>query len=168
MSLRVQSVVVGVLAALVLSGCSSGGTGVKKDEPDRLPNVTLASLTSGEGVDLASLRGPMVVNLWASWCVPCRRELPLYQAYSVKYAGKVDVVGIDFQETRDESARKLATDSGVDYPLYTDPDGELRARGLPKVILLDEEGRVAYEQYVEITSVGHLERLVAKHLGVQS
>ena len=167
MSLRFRRGVVAALA-VVLSGCSSGGTGQKREEPDRLPDVTLSALTSGESIDLAALRGPMVVNLWASWCVPCRRELPLYQAYSVKYAGKVDVLGIDFQETRPENAQKLATDSGVEYPLYADPDGELRARGLPKVILLDEDGRVAYEQYVEITSVGHLEELVEEHLGVSS
>lgn len=167
MSLRMR---VGVIAALalVLGGCSSEGAGAERNEPDRLPNVTLAPLTSGDDVDLASLRGPMVVNLWASWCPPCVRELPLYQAFAEKYAGKVDVVGIDFQETRAESARKLAADSGVNYPLYADPDGKLRARGLPKVILLDKEGRVAHEQYVEVTSVAQIEKLVAKHLGVRS
>ena len=110
----------------------------------------------------------MVVNLWASWCGPCRRELPLYQAYAEKYAGKVDVVGIDFQETRPERAKELARETGVKYPLYEDPDGKLRAVGLPKLILLDAKGRVAYEQYVEISSVAQLEKLVAKHLGVQS
>jgi hypothetical protein len=56
----------------------------------------------------------------------------------------------------------------VEYPLYADPDGELRAIGLPKVILLDEEGEVAFEQYVEITSVSQIEKLVAKHLEVPS
>jgi thiol-disulfide isomerase/thioredoxin len=160
--------IAGAVGALVLalSGCSSDDEAPKK--ADRLPDVSLSALTTGESVDLASLRGPMVVNLWASWCVPCRRELPLYQAYSVRYAGKVDVLGIDFQETRPDAAQELATESGVKYPLYADPDGALRAVGLPKVILLDEDGRVAYEQYVEITSVAELEKLVAKHLGVRS
>jgi len=157
---------VGVLAALVLSGCSSEGTGTKQEEPDRLPAVRLAPLSSGAGVDLASLRGPTVINLWASWCVPCLRELPLYQAYAEKYARKVDVVGIAFQETSVAKAKKLATDTGVEYPLYVDPDGKLRAIGLPKVILLDEKGGVAFEQYVEITSVAQIEKLVAQHLGV--
>ena len=41
-----------------------------------------------------------MINLWASWCAPCRDELPHYQAFAEKYAGKVDVLGIDFQETR--------------------------------------------------------------------
>ena len=115
-------------------------------------------------VDLSSLRGPMVINLWASWCAPCRKELPTYQAFAEKYAGKVDVLGIDFQETRLDAARDLARETGVEYPLVTDPDGKMRAVGLPKVILLDATGRVAHEEYVEITSVGQLERLVDAHL----
>ena len=168
MSLRARGAVVGVLAALVLSGCSSEGTGVKKEEPARLPDVTLAALQGEESLDLSTVRGPMVVNLWASWCTPCRRELPLYQAYSEKYAGKVRVLGIDFQETQQGKARDLIRETGVTYPLFSDPDGELRAIGLPKLILLDAEGRVAHEEYVEITSLAQLERLVETHLEVAS
>ncbi len=155
-----------VLGVLVLAGCSSGDGESGKAKAERLPDVTLSALQEGAEVELASLRGPMVVNLWASWCAPCVRELPLYQAYSEEYAGKVDVVGIDFQETRPAAAVKLAADSGVTYPLYADPDGKLRAIGLPKVILVDEEGEVAFEQYVEITSVAQIEKLVSQHLGV--
>ncbi len=165
MSHRV-ALVAGVLVALVLSGCSSGDAAPTRKKPEGLPDVTLSALHEGSEVELDSLRGPMVVNLWASWCAPCVRELPLYQAYSEKYAGKVDVVGIDFQETRPAAALKLAADSGVQYPLYADPDGKLRAIGLPKVILVDESGDVAFEQYVEITSVAQIEKLVARHLGV--
>ncbi|MET0997412.1 MAG: TlpA disulfide reductase family protein [Marmoricola sp.] len=165
---RRAAVAAGVVAALVLGGCSSGDPAPRKEQAEGLPDVTLSALQEGSEVELASLRGPMVVNLWASWCAPCVRELPLYQAYSEKYAGKVDVVGIDFQETRPAAALKLAADSGVDYPLYADPDGKLRAIGLPKVILLDEQGDVAFEQYVEITSVGQIEKLVSQHLGVPS
>ncbi len=159
---------VALLVGLLLSvgGCSKEEN--KAKAPDRLPDVRLSALTTGEKVDLASMRGPMVVNLWASWCGPCRRELPLYQAYAEKYAGKVDVVGIDFQETRRDRAKELARDTGVKYPLYEDPDGKLRALGLPKLILLDAKGRVAYERYIEISSVAQLEKLVAKHLGVPS
>ena len=167
-SQRGRAVAVALLVGLLLSGGGCSKEQDKPEEPDRLPDVSLSSLSGGERVDLASMRGPMVVNLWASYCIPCRRELPLYQAYSEKYAGKVDVVGIDFQETRPESAREMVRETGVKFPLYADPDGELRAVGLPKVILLDEQGRVAFEQYVEITSVAHLEKLVTKHLGVPS
>ena len=156
-----------VVMLLVLSGCSlskeGGATAVT-----RLPQATLQPLGEGQPVDLADLRGPTVVNLWASWCGPCRRELPNYEAFAKKYAGKVDVLGIDFQETRPAAARKLARETGVKYPLFSDPDGDLRAVGLPKVILVDPQGRVTHEEYVEITSVAQLERLVENHLKVSS
>lgn len=151
--------------ALVVSGCSSEQAATKKSAT-RLPEATFSSLGGGSSVDLSTLRGPMVINLWASWCKPCKRELPKYQAFAERYAGKVAVVGIDFQETRVKAATKLARDSGVDYPLYADPDGKMRARFMPKLILLDKDGKIAREMYIEITSVPQLEKLVSKHLGV--
>ena len=166
MILPARSVALGVMAALVLSSCSSGGTGVKNEEPERLPDVTLASLTGGDSLELSKVRGPVVINLWASWCTPCRKELPQYQAFAEKNAGKVEVLGIDFQETRPAKARQLARETGVQYPLFSDPDGDLRAIGLPKLILVDPQGRVAHEAYVEIESVAQLEQLVETHLKV--
>ena len=50
------------------------------------------------------------------------RELPLYQAFAQKYAGKVDVLGIDFQDTQVDAARELAARPGVTYPLFVDPE----------------------------------------------
>jgi cytochrome c biogenesis protein CcmG/thiol:disulfide interchange protein DsbE len=149
---------------LLLGGCSSAA--VKTEQPDRLPEVELDSLTRSEQpLDLARLRGPAVVNLWATWCTPCRKELPFYASFAREYADRIDVIGVNFQETRPEAARKLARETGVGYPLYADPDGLLRAVGLPKLILVDADGRVAFEKYVEIESVAQLEKLVQQHLG---
>ncbi len=160
--LRIVSLL--LVPVLLLAGCGASPGGASKDA-DRLPDVTLDALSGDEQLALRELRGPMVINLWASWCVPCRKELPHYQAFADKYADQVDVVGIDFQDTRPAAARELARDTGVQYPLFSDPDGTMRAIGLPKVILLDDQGRVTHEEYVEIESVAQLERLVRQHLG---
>ena len=148
---------------LVLSGCS-----VSKDTKvgNELPDVTLRSLGGGKPVKLSELRGPLVINLWASWCGPCRKELPQYQAFAQKYAGKVDVLGVDWQETRDGAALQLARDTGVTYPLVADPEGKLRAKALPKLILVDEDGDVAHQEYAIITSVDMLASLVQLYLKV--
>ncbi len=159
--------VAALLAALVLlSGC--GADSPKADAPARLPDIALTPLDGGDPVELSTLRGPMVINLWASWCTPCRKELPFYQALAEKYAGRLDVLGVDFQETRPDAARALARETGLTYPLLTDPDGRLRAIGLPKLVLLDREGTVAHEEYLEVTSLAQLEAIVAKHLEVAS
>ena len=152
-----------LVAALVLTGCSGLS---KKSRPERLPDVSLASLTEGAPVDLGALRGPAVVNLWAQWCVPCRRELPIYQSFFAKHGAQVSVLGVDWQETRDDWARKLASESGVTYPLVVDPEPEIHTLALPTLLLIDEHGKIAFQEYIEIKSLDQLERLVEKHLGV--
>jgi cytochrome c biogenesis protein CcmG/thiol:disulfide interchange protein DsbE len=154
-----------LVAALVLvTGCSSE----KQDTTvgTELPDVTLQPLGGGQPVDLAELKGPLVINLWASWCGPCREELPQYQAFAQKYAGRVDVLGVDWQDTRAAQARALVRSTGVTYPLVTDPAGRLRAQALPKVILVDRDGKVAHQEYARITSVKMLEGLVQRYLEV--
>lgn len=154
-----------VVAALVLAACGS-----EPDQPraasDRLPDVTLPSLTGGAAIDLGDLRGPAVVNLWAQWCEPCKRELPIYQAFFARHGARVAVIGIDWQDTQADLARSLARDSGLTYPLVIDDEPAIRAVGLPKVLLIGADGTIAHEEYVEIKTVAELEQLVEEHLGV--
>ncbi|KQZ75919.1 MULTISPECIES: TlpA family protein disulfide reductase [unclassified Nocardioides] len=138
-----------------------------------LPEVTLPCLGGGEDVDVSSLRGPMVVNLWAVWCEPCRRELPIYQQFHEKYGDRVSVLGIDFQDTQPGPALELIRDSGVTYPQLADPQTDLSLKeplpniaGLPYIILIDEDGTVVDQRFEKITKLRQLEDLVEKHLGV--
>jgi thiol-disulfide isomerase/thioredoxin len=149
-------------AALVLTGCSSTET----VRPERLPDVSLANVNGGPALDLRSVRGPAVVNLWASWCGPCKRELPIYADFARKHAGRVSVLGVDFQETDGEAAAQLMKASRVDYPVVADPDGDLHAVGVPEIVLVDDSGKIAYREYVEIKSLAQLEGIVEKHLGI--
>jgi cytochrome c biogenesis protein CcmG, thiol:disulfide interchange protein DsbE len=149
--------------AVLLTGC---GAAAPKTESDRLPGVTLASLTGGSSVDLGTLRGPVVVNLWAQWCTPCKRELPIYQEFFRRHGTAVRVLGVDWQDPQPDRARQLATRSGVRYPLVVDSEPKLHATVLPKLVLVDKSGRIAFQEYVEIKSLAQLEDLVRKHLGV--
>jgi cytochrome c biogenesis protein CcmG/thiol:disulfide interchange protein DsbE len=151
-----------LLLALVLTGCSSA----KKPQADRLPDVSLASLTGGSAVDLGSLRGPAVVNLWAQWCKPCRRELPIYETFYQQHHDAVPVLGVDWQDPLAGRARALAKKSRVTYPLVVDTKPEIRNRFLPTLILIGADGKIAYSEYVEIKSLDQLEKLVEQHLGV--
>jgi thiol-disulfide isomerase/thioredoxin len=135
-----------------------------------MPDVTLPCLGGGPDVDLASLRGPMVVNLWAQWCPPCREELPYYQRLHEEAGGRVAVLGVDYQDTRPDWALDLLDQTGVTYPSVADPGGRLRVpfrvRGLPGIVFVDEAGEVVAVEYVVIESYGQLAGLVDKHLGV--
>ena len=114
----------------------------------------------------------MVLNLWASWCGPCRRELPHYQAFAEAHGSRVSVLGVDYQDTQPAAALALAEDTGVTYPLLADPQGELdgatplpRLVGLPFLALVDAEGRVVHREFVEIRSEQQLTDLVNRYLG---
>ena len=158
------------LLALVVTGLLLAGCGGSPDRPaprsDRLPTVSLASLTGGPAVDLGALRGPAVVNLWAQWCAPCKRELPIYQKFWARHGSTVPVLGVDWQDVQPGAARALAKKSGVAYPLVVDSRPEIRAQALPRLVLVDRTGRIAFQEYVEIKSLAQLEQLVEKHLGV--
>lgn len=155
-----------LLVALVASGCGKEPGNPTPGPAKRLPDVTLASLTGGNPVDLGTFRGPAVVNLWAQWCGPCKRELPIYESFFEQHGGKVAVLGIDWQDTQADRARRLARSSGVTYPLVVDSEPAIRGRFLPQLVLVDADGMIAYQEYVEIKSLAQLEQLVEKHLGV--
>lgn len=152
-----------VVAALVLTAC---GADPEKAPSHRLPEVSLANVHGGPAVDLTTFRGPAVVNLWASWCLPCKRELPIYAQFARAHGSAVSVLGIDFQETDEDAARDLLERSRVTYSVVSDPDGAMRAIGLPELLLVDADGKIAYREYVEIKSLAQLEQLVEQHLGV--
>ncbi|RJS46030.1 TlpA disulfide reductase family protein [Nocardioides cavernaquae] len=145
-----------------------------------LPDVVLPCLGGGEDVSLAGLRGPLVITFWASWCGPCRRELPIYQRFAEKYAGRVGVLGIDTNDVHPDAALELAQKSGVTFPLVADTETAVAGAGLrvvymPTIAFLDAEGRLtvwsddnggtAVTKAMEITSLKQLEDLAAQHLG---
>lgn len=136
-----------------------------------LPEVTLPCLGGGRRVDLSGLRGPLVLNLWAQWCGPCREELPFYQRLHEQAGGRVTVLGVDYQDTQPGAALALAEASGVTYPSVADPAASLRVpfrvRGLPAVVLVDGQGRVVHTEYLVVRSYAQLAGLVEEHLGVR-
>jgi thiol-disulfide isomerase/thioredoxin len=139
-----------------------------------LPAVTLPCFGGGPDVDLSTLRGPMVVSLWASWCGPCREEMPLLQDFHEQHGAQVPVLGIDYQDTQTGAAMDLVQDTGVTYPLLADPQSALdgatpipRLQGLPFLALVDADGRVVHREFVVVKSRQQLEDLVAEQLGIE-
>lgn len=202
MRTRLRSGAVLLAALLVLTGCTDGSVpgpgrarvdvdtpqlrearvdaGIEPCVPGRgepveggLPAVTLPCFGGGPDVDLSALRGPMVVNLWASWCGPCREEMPLLQSFHEEHGEEVAVLGVNENDTQPEAAMDLVATSGVTYPLLADPqtllDGAAplpRIQGLPFMAFVDADGTVVHRAFVIIESQRQLEDLVREHLGV--
>jgi cytochrome c biogenesis protein CcmG/thiol:disulfide interchange protein DsbE len=107
--------------------------------PLRLP------LAGGGEVDLAALRGKVVlINFWATWCTPCRAEMPAIERAYQAYRGRgFEVLAVDVQEREGEVAAFLK-DLGVTFPSAIDRTGEAvlayRANALPTTFLIDREG----------------------------
>ena len=141
---------------------------------DGLPALTLPCLGGGPDVELSSLRGPMVINLWQAFCEPCREEMPALEAFHQQYADRVAVVGVDFIDVHPEGALALAEETGATYPSIADPGGELMAedtfaigrRGLPAFVFVDADGAVVGQHSGGVDSVAEVEQLVDTYLGI--
>lgn len=109
------------------------------------PSFNLA-LVGGGMLSSAQLKGnPVVINFWASWCVPCQEEAPTLQAIYKQYAAKgVRVVGVDYEDT-DADAQAFMRQYGVTYPSIRDPQGSLATefgiRGVPETFFIDRNFR---------------------------
>ena len=135
----------------------------------QLPDLALSCLNGSGTVQLGQITGPAVINLWASWCAPCRNELPALQRYSQRATGKVLVVGVDSGDPREDGA-SLAADLHLSFPNLYDTGSQLRnalgAASLPFTVFLDGHGRVVYEHRATALDEQKLQALVEEHLGV--
>jgi cytochrome c biogenesis protein CcmG/thiol:disulfide interchange protein DsbE len=143
-----------VAAAVVVAGAALLAT-VPGDTPSgeqaaapglaAAPSFSLPAVRAGGTTVSFSPGRPTVVNFFASWCEPCREELPLLEQASRHLAGTVDVVGVDVGDSRTAAVR-LLNQTGVTFPAGFDPDRKVassyRLQGMPTTVFVDERGRV--------------------------
>ncbi|MFJ8231865.1 TlpA family protein disulfide reductase [Streptomyces sp. NPDC094448] len=157
--------------ALTLSACTSGGTsggggqtkfvtstgGISTvAKADRKPVAEIAGKTlEGEPLDVADFKGKIVVlNVWGSWCPPCRAEAPaLVKVANETKANGVEFVGINTRDLNKSPAIAFEKDYKVTYPSLYDPKGKLIVGGfpagtlnpqaIPSTVVLDRDGKIA-------------------------
>jgi thiol-disulfide isomerase/thioredoxin len=165
-----------VSTAIAGGGCGAGGGDYGGRHPDYAKALTgspapLAALheqadqlLSGgsEAFEkrIAALHGyPVVANVWASWCGPCRFEFPTLQKVSAAYGKRVAFIGVNSQDS-DDAAATFLDEAPVPYPSYTDGGGgiadELGARGLPATAFYDPRGKLIFLQQKPYTDDAEL------------
>lgn len=167
-----------ILALLGVSGCGSAGDDQTSKPPDyeRLlagAPAPLAALHEQAnellpgGVEayeqrIASLQGfPIVTNVWASWCIPCRVEFPVLQKLSARYGKRVAFLGVNSEDDAD-AAKTYLEGTPVPYPSYSDPDKAIlhslgpTAGGLPDTAYYNADGTLCFlkqGQYADTTEL---------------
>lgn len=121
-----------------------------------LPDITLACLGNGPAVDVAGIAGPAVLSLWASWCYPCRQEMPLLQQAAEAMGGKVRIVGVDTNDKASSAIAFAKNTVRASYEELSDPDGKLaialHAPGLPFTVAIDRGGTLVWHKAGKLTS----------------
>jgi thiol-disulfide isomerase/thioredoxin len=147
---RIKIILLATLAVffMLLTACVAGSSTEQVETPTPKPpiDLTLKDL-EGETVHLRDLRGEVVlVNYWASWCSPCRDEMPILEAfYRAHQAEGFSLLSINVSESAEDAAEYIAA-NGFSFPVWSDPTGNtmiaLGINGLPASLLLDETGRI--------------------------
>ncbi len=169
----IRLALLGIAVAAGATGCSGGTSLTGADGTDALGWIEPAKqisvpLPSGEPINGARPEANelVLVNFWASWCDPCKIEMPLLDQVDVEPG--VTVIGVARDQYR-KNAQKLITETGVDFPSWHDPDGDYLGRFAGVVQLstvpnsaLIKDGRVVAVHVGEITSRAEADKALDK------
>ena len=158
MSKRARMMILAVVVMAAACGSTAGTDGAGQ-------YTTLA----GTPALLSDLQGkPTVVNFFASWCTPCRLEMPDFEKVHTQFGDRVNFLGLNVQEDL-KRAQSIVTDTKVTYTIGLDPKGKVfrqyKAVNMPSTVLLDASGALA-ELHQGAMTAADLTKLIHDKLGV--
>ena len=170
-----------VAALFLLAGCGQETSALPRDgvvvdcsaiaTVETNNEATLLKCLDGKStIDIGQIKGPALVNVWGSWCGPCKDEMPIFVDFYSKYKEKVSLIGISVEEADLQDARDFVELYGMSWPNLNDPDGSTRGTlgmGVPITLFIDAQGAVVYRKIGVVTTIEELERDTQKYLGVQ-
>ena len=150
------SALLGVLALVLADVGSDTAPSSSTAGGDRAPAFRLSDVRDESGsVALEDYRGrPVVLNFWASWCVPCRKEMPALQEVSDEVQDRVAFLGVNHQDSRGDALTFL-DETGVRFPAGYDPQGATASAyglyGMPTTVFISPDGRILERHRGEIS-----------------
>lgn len=140
---RMLLILVPALVFVALLGVATFGRGSAPTPGDIVPGFT-AELLGGGRLDFDELRGkPVVMNFWASWCIPCKDEAPLLRDAHERYGDRVTFLGVDIRDAESE-ALAFVERYGLDYTHVRDEDlsiySDYGLTGQPETFFIDQDG----------------------------
>jgi len=130
-----------LLAIVLVGGVSAEGA----------PAYSATALESGDSVSLTDLQGEVVLlNTWATWCAPCKTEMPWLQTLSERYGAQgLQVIGVSIDRAgKDDAARSFADDLGVTFPIWRDSSNRFartfETTGVPETLLIGRDGAILH------------------------
>jgi cytochrome c biogenesis protein CcmG/thiol:disulfide interchange protein DsbE len=156
---RITRAALAASCLLLAAACTRPSTS-SATKPTDAPSGSIGPLRPGTPQtlrdEIAAARGrPVVVNFWASWCIPCIAEIPRFVAAAEKYRDEIVFIGVDVQDVSAD-AKAFARQHGVPFPSIADSSGNIRRServlGLPTTHFYDANGKLAFAHSGEIQS----------------
>ena len=168
--------IVGLCALLALTSCSLTEPIPIKGEVVDCASITvkpgksepLECLGGGAPIAADSIVGPALVNVWGTWCAPCKKELPHLAHFLQQGDGSVQVIGIAVEEKSKETVKKFVETHGMSWPILYDTHGSTRGKfgmGVPVTWFIDANGKVVHRKFGPFNSTEEIQLAVAKYLG---
>ena len=166
------------VAVLLLAGCSSPSEKIAGEvvscesilSSATENSIMLDCLDGTDGASINGIKGPAIINVWGSWCGPCKEEMPILRSFYEKAQDNLALIGVDVEEASIEDGRKFVENNGITWPNLYDADGKSRAyfgMGVPVTWFIAADGSVAYKHIGVIKSEKELISMTSKYLGVK-
>ena len=129
--------------------------------------ISLPWLSGTGSITYEAIRGPVLVNVWGSWCEPCKQEIP--HLVEIAKGGKIAIIGIDVEERNMAAGQKFVAAHNMTWPQLYDVKAKTRGifgMGVPVTWFIDAQGKTVYKQIGLFTSTDQIKKLVKKYFGI--
>jgi cytochrome c biogenesis protein CcmG, thiol:disulfide interchange protein DsbE len=143
---------------ILFSGAGNNQAGEQRLPPtigSALKDFTLDAM-DGKSIKISSLKGkPLILNFWATWCAPCKEEMPLLEHYGNTYAGQLLVIGVDYAEEKD-LVERFIDEQKITFPILLDKDGIVSdlyfVHNYPMTFFIDRDGVLRAQHLGQLTN----------------